>query len=88
MLAAEDDGATAGVAEWACAEGMANNERELRHVYNRSKGQTEIINTSASFDVARLFQRGLTTPVLHHRRDFFEWNGSAVAGRRRGHSNT
>ena len=77
MLAAEDDGATAGVAEWAHIEGMAHNERELRRLYNRSRGPTEIISISASLDVARLFQRGLTTPVLHHRRDFFEWNGSS-----------
>jgi putative DNA primase/helicase len=77
MLAAENDGATAGVAEWAHIEGMAHNERELRRLYNRSRGPTEVINISASFDVARRFQHGLVTPVLHHRRDFFEWNGSS-----------
>ena len=77
MLAAENDGATAGVAEWARAEGMANNERELRRLYNRSRGPTEVIDTRASLDVARLFQRGLVTPALHHRRDFFEWDGSS-----------
>ena len=77
MLAAENDGATAGVAEWAHIEGMAHNERELRRLYNRSKGPPEIINIRASLDIARRFQRGLVTPVLHHRRDFFEWNGSS-----------
>jgi P4 family phage/plasmid primase-like protien len=77
LLDAEDDGATAGVAEWARIEGMANNERELRRLYNRSRGPMEVIDTRASLDVARLFQRGLVTPVLHHRRDFFEWNGSS-----------
>jgi P4 family phage/plasmid primase-like protien len=77
MLDAEDDGATAGVAEWARVEGMAHNERELRRLYNRSRGPTEIITTRAALDVARLFQRSLVTPVLHHRRDFFEWNGSS-----------
>jgi putative DNA primase/helicase len=77
MLDAENDGATAGVAEWARVEGMAHNERELRRLYNKSKGPPEIIKPSAAWDVARLFQRGLVTPVLHHRRDFFEWNGSS-----------
>ena len=77
MLDAENDGAAAGVAEWARTEGMAHNERELRRLYNRSKGPTEVINPSAALDTARLFQRGLVTPVLHHRRDFFEWNGSS-----------
>jgi putative DNA primase/helicase len=77
MLDAEDGGATAGVAEWARAEGMAHNERELRRLYNRSKGPPAIIDIRASLDIARLFQRSLATPVLHHRRDFFEWNGSS-----------
>ena len=77
MLAAENDGVTAGVAEWARAEGMAHNERELRRLYNRSKGPPEIITIRAALDVARLFQRSLATPTLHHRRDFFEWNGSS-----------
>ena len=37
----------------------------------------KVISLRAPYDTARLFQRGLATPLRHHRGGFFEWSGCA-----------
>jgi hypothetical protein len=77
LLSAENEGATAGVAEWARTEGIKNGERELRRIYNKARGPKETIDIHAPYDIARMFQLSLATPLLHHRASFFDWNGHA-----------
>jgi hypothetical protein len=52
------------IAEWARSKGMANGERELRRIYDRAPTGAGVISLRAPYDTARLFQRGLTTPLL------------------------
>ena len=65
------------IAEWARTKGMDNGERELRRIYDRAPTVASVISIRAPYDTARLFQRGLATPLRHHRGSFFEWSGCA-----------
>jgi putative DNA primase/helicase len=64
------------IAEWARTKGMDNGERELHRIYDKALADG-VINPGAPYDIARLFQRGLPTPLHHHRGSFFEWSGCA-----------
>ena len=65
------------IVEWARTKGMDNGERELRRIYDRARTGAGVISLRAPYDTAQLFQRGLTTPLRHHRGSFFEWSGCA-----------
>ena len=65
------------IAEWARTKGTANGERELRRIYDNAQAAPGVINPRAPYDVARLFQGSLSTPLHHHRGAFYEWGGAA-----------
>ena len=83
MRAALREHSDPGIAEWANTKGIARREYELRRVYDRTgdespQGQAaSVINPRAHYDVARLFQNGLATPLRCHRGGFYEWDGRA-----------
>jgi hypothetical protein len=80
MLTAENDGVTAGVGEWARTEGMAHNERELRRLYNRSRGPTAIINPGAPPSTSRAYSSAVSSPQRSTTAATFS-SGTAPRGR-------
>jgi hypothetical protein len=66
-----------GVADWARTKGLANGERELRRIFDKSPCAAGVIDTRAPYDTARLFQSRLATPLSCHRGGFYEWDGCA-----------
>ena len=67
------------IAEWARTKGSANDEREMRRIYDKMRGADGVIDIRAPYDTARLFQGSLATPLRYHRGSFYEWDGCAWA---------
>ena len=65
------------VADWARTKGLANGEREMRRIFDKTPCLAGVIDTRAPYDTARLFQSGLATPLRCHRGGFYEWDGCA-----------
>jgi putative DNA primase/helicase len=73
LLAHEDP----DVLEWSRTKGLADGEREMRRIFEKTQRPAGVIDIRAPYDVARLFQGSLSTPLRHYRGAFYEWDGCA-----------